>query len=144
MDNNIDKIKQLVEDLSIRDQDLLQKVEHFDILQQVFLTSPRAMAIMKEDWKYVLVNELFAELYGFNNPQDMVGKRHYELFCKIPERPIDKITESLNKDGIWQGIIQCPHKDGDTFTSKLTIQKVKEKNVLLCTCEVQKEKQHGK
>ena len=52
MSDNIDKIKQLVEDLSIRDQDLLDKVEHFDILQQVFLTSPRAMAIMKEDWKY--------------------------------------------------------------------------------------------
>ncbi len=143
MSDNIDKIKQLVEDLSIRDQDLLDKVEHFDILQQVFLTSPRAMAIMKEDWKYVLVNKLFAELYGFDNPDEMVGKRHYELFCKIPERPIDKITEALEKDGKWQGVIESPHKSGAVFSSKLTIQKVKEKNVLLCTCEVQKTKKHG-
>tara|TARA_Y100000996_G_C22359983_1_gene576454 strand:+ start:220 stop:651 length:432 start_codon:yes stop_codon:yes gene_type:complete len=139
MDNNIDKIRQLVEDLSIRDNDLLEKVEHFDILQHVFLTSPRAMAIMEEDWKYVLVNKLFAELYGFETPSDMVGKRHYELFCKIPERPIDEITTSLNKTGKWEGVIQCPHKGGDVFTSKFTIQKVKEKDILLCTCEVQKD-----
>jgi PAS domain-containing protein len=137
MDNNIDKIRQLVEDLSIRDNDLLEKVAHFDILQHVFLTSPRAMAIMESDWKYVLVNKLFAELYGFENPNDMVGKRHYELFCKIPERPIDEITASLNKSGKWEGIIQCPHKGGESFTSKLTIQKVVEKDILICTCEVQ-------
>ena len=74
--SNIDKLRQLVEDLSLRDQDLIQKVQHFDILEHVFLTSPRPMAIMAEDWKYLLVNELFAELYGFENPDDMVGERH--------------------------------------------------------------------
>ena len=97
------------------------------------------MAIMEEDWKYVLVNKLFAELYGFEDPEDMVGKRHYELFCKIPERPIDEITSSLNKTGKWEGVIECPHKGGDIFTSKFTIQKVKEKDILLCTCEVQRD-----
>ena len=106
MNNNIDKIRQLVEDLSIRDTDLLNKVQHFEILQHVFLTSPRAMAIMEEDWKYVFVNKLFAELYGFEKPEDMVGKRHYELFCKIPERPIDEITSSLQKSGKCEGVIQ--------------------------------------
>ena len=139
MNNNIDKIRQLVEDLSIRDTDLLNKVQHFEILQHVFLTSPRAMAIMEEDWKYVFVNKLFAELYGFENPDDMVGKRHYELFCKIPERPIDEITTSLQKLGKWEGVIQCPRKDGESFTSKISIQKVKDKDILLCTCEVQKD-----
>ena len=139
MNNNIDKIRQLVEDLSIRDTDLLNKVQHFDILQHVFLTSPRAMAIMEEDWKYVFVNKLFAELYGFENPDDMVGKRHYELFCKIPERPIDEITTSLQKSGKWEGVIQCPRKDGESFTSKLSIQKVKDQDILLCTCEIEKD-----
>jgi hypothetical protein len=53
MDNNIDKIRQLVEDFQYEIKILIQKVEHFDILQHVFLTSPRAMAIMESDWKYV-------------------------------------------------------------------------------------------
>ena len=44
-------------------------VHHFDILEHVFLTAPRAMAIMEEDWKYVLVNELFAEIYFTNSVQ---------------------------------------------------------------------------
>jgi len=137
--SNIDKLRQLVEDLSLRDQDLIQKVQHFDILEHVFLTSPRPMAIMAEDWKYLLVNELFAELYGFENPDDMVGKRHYELFLKIPERPIDEINTKLNKDGNWQGVIKCPHKSGQDFISKITLKKVDGKDVLLCTCEVVKD-----
>jgi PAS domain-containing protein len=137
--SNIDKLRQLVEDLSLRDQDLIEKVQHFDILEHVFLTSPRPMAIMAEDWKYLLVNELFAELYGFENPNDMVGKRHYELFLKIPERPIDEINTQLNKDGNWQGVIKCPHKSGQDFISKITLKKVDGKDVLLCTCEVVKD-----
>lgn len=137
--SNIDKLRQLVEDLSLRDQDLIQKVQHFDILEHVFLTSPRPMAIMAEDWKYLLVNELFAELYGFENPNDMVGKRHYELFLKIPERPIDEINSKLNNEGSWQGVIKCPHKSGQDFISKITLKKVDGKDVLLCTCEVVKD-----
>ena len=140
MNNNIDKLRQLVEDLSLRDQDLLDKVQHFDILEHVFLTSPRPMAIMAEDWKYLLVNELFAELYGFENPDDMVGKRHYELFLKIPERPINEINDKLNDEGSWQGVIKCPHKSGQDFISKITLKKVDGRDVLLCTCEVVKDK----
>lgn len=139
MNNNIDKLRQLVEDLSLRDQDLIDKVQHFDILEHVFLTSPRPMAIMAEDWKYLLVNELFAELYGFENPDDMVGKRHYELFLKIPERPIDEINDKLNDEGSWQGVIKCPHKSGQDFISKITLKKVDGRDVLLCTCEVVKD-----
>ncbi len=139
MNNNIDKLRQLVEDLSLRDQDLIDKVQHFDILEHVFLTSPRPMAIMAEDWKYLLVNELFAELYGFENPDDMVGKRHYELFLKIPERPIDEINNKLNDEGSWQGVIKCPHKSGQDFISKITLKKVDGRDVLLCTCEVVKD-----
>lgn len=137
--NNIDKLRQLVEDLSLRDQNLIEKVQHFEILEHVFLTSPRPMAIMAEDWKYLLVNELFAELYGFENPDDMVGKRHYELFLKIPERPIDEINQQLNNEGTWEGVIKCPHKSGEDFTSKISIKKVIGRDVLLCTCEVVKD-----
>ena len=141
--SNIDKLRELVKDLSTRDQDLIERVQHFDILEHVFLTAPRAMAIMEEDWKYLIVNELFADIYGFENPDDMVGKRHYELFCKIPERPIDQINEELNKTGRWQGTINCPHKNGEIFTSTFTIQKVKDKDILFCTCEVEKDNIHG-
>ena len=81
------------------------------------------MAIMEQDWKYVLVNELFAELYGFENPDDMVGKRHYELFCKIPERPIDEINDQINKTGVWEGVIKCPHRLGESLHLTLLYEK---------------------
>ena len=79
-------------------------------------------------------------LEGFENPDDMVGKRHYELFLKIPERPIDEINDKLNDEGSWQGVIKCPHKSGQDFISKITLKKVDGRDVLLCTCEVVKDK----
>lgn len=139
MNNNINKLKHLVDVLPLRDKELLEKVENFGILEHVFLTSPRPMAIMAEDWKYLLVNELFAELYGFENADDMVGKRHYELFLNIPERPIDLINNKLNDEGMWEGIIKCPHKSGQDFISKITLRRVDDKDKLLFTCEVVKD-----
>ena len=36
---------------------------------------------------------------GLNAQTEMVGKCHYELFSKIPERPIDEINDQLNESG---------------------------------------------
>ena len=38
---------------------------------------------------------LFAKLYGFESPEEMMGKCHYELFSEIPERPIEEINGQL-------------------------------------------------
>ncbi|GAH02208.1 unnamed protein product, partial [marine sediment metagenome] len=42
--SNLDKIRQLVKDLTIRDESLLEKVQHLDILEELFRKSPQATA----------------------------------------------------------------------------------------------------
>ena len=132
--SNLDKIRQLVKDLTVRDESLLEKVQHLDILEELFRKSPQATAIMENDWKYILVNDQFATLYGFNTPEEMVGKCHYELFSEIPDRPIEEINDKLKEKGVWKGIINCPHKVKGSFISEINIRQHKDKNILICVC----------
>jgi|TARA_R110000782_G_scaffold203642_3_gene292200 PAS domain-containing protein len=129
--NNLGKIRNIVNELTIRDEKLIEKSK---ILEELFLKSPQAIAIMEKDWKYVLVNELFATLYGFECPTQMVGKCHYELFKSIPERPIDEINIGLTEKGLWKGTIKCPHKSNDSFLCEVIIKSVEEKDMLVWTC----------
>jgi PAS domain-containing protein len=130
---NLKKIKNLVEELTIRDQDVIKKSQETDILKEVFLKSPQAMAIMENNWKYVMVNENFAKTYGFDCSKEMEGKNHHELFNSIPERPINEITSTLETGGTWTGIITLPHKEKGTFETNVCIEKLNNKDVILFT-----------
>ena len=132
--SNLEKIRKLVDDLTIRDENLLEKVQHLDILEELFRKSPQATAIMEDNWRYILVNDQFATLYGFDTPDDMVGKCHYELFKEIPERPIEEINDQLNENGVWKGVIKSPHRSEGSFISEINIRKHKDKNLLICIC----------
>jgi len=132
--SNLEKIRQLVEDLTIRDDNLLEKVQHLDILEELFRQSPQATAIMENNWRYILVNDLFANLYGFESPEEMIGKCHYELFSEIPDRPIEEINDQLKESGVWKGVIKCPHKLKGSFISEINIRKHKDKDLLICIC----------
>ena len=66
--SNIEKIRQLVENLTMRDNTLLEKVEHLDILEELFRKSPQATAIMENNWKYILLM-IYSLNYMDLNPQ---------------------------------------------------------------------------
>jgi hypothetical protein len=132
--NNLDKIRQLVEDLTIRDDDIAQKVEYVEVLKELFIKSPQAMAIMQENWKYLLVNELFAKLYGCGCPEKMKGNYLLEILSKTPETPIDEIKFLLNKKGAWEGVITLPDTDNGTLISKISLKKIKDNKMVICTC----------
>jgi len=132
--DNLVKIRNLVNELTVRDEDLIKKSKYVDILEELFLKSPQAIAIMERDWKYVLVNELFATLYGFDCQTEMVGRCHYDLFKTIPKRPIDDINHQLKKEGTWKGIIDCPHKLNDSFLCEVNIKTIENKEMIVWNC----------
>lgn len=132
--NNLDKIRYLVKELPKRDKQLKEKVEYVEILKELFIKSPQAMAIMEEDWKYLLVNELFAKIYGCGCPEKMIGEQLSEVLSKTPETPLQEINYTLNKKGMWEGVITLPDEVNGTFISKINLKKIKDNNMVICTC----------
>jgi len=132
--NNLDKIRELVKELPAREKTLQEKVEYIDILKELFIKSPQAMAIMEGDWKYLLVNELFATIYGCGCPEKMKGKKLIEILSRTPETPLDEINYILNKKGVWEGVITLPNKEKGTFISKISLKKLSDNNMVVCTC----------
>ncbi len=132
--DNLDKIRHLVKELPKRDKHLKEKVEYVEILKELFIKSPQAMAIMEEDWKYLLVNELFAKIYGCGCPEKMIGEQLSEVLSKTPETPLQEINYTLNKKGMWEGVITLPNEVNGTFISKISLKKIKDNNMVICTC----------
>ena len=131
--NNLDKIRQLVKELPDRDKSLKDKVEYIEILKELFIKSPQAMAIMEENWRYLLVNELFAKVYGCGCPEKMIGMDLNEVLSKTPETPLQEINYMLSQKGVWEGVITLPDEISGTFISKITLKKI-EDNMVVCTC----------
>lgn len=132
--NNLDKIRQLVKKLPDRDKSLKEKIEYVEILKELFVKSPQAMAIMGKNWKYLLVNELFAKIYGCGCPEKMIGKDLNEVLSKTPETPIQEINYMLSQKGVWEGIITLPDNVNGTFISKINLKKIQDNNMVVCTC----------
>ena len=133
--DNLDRLRQLVEELPVRDKSLKEKASYVDILKEIFLKSPQAIAIMGDNWRYLLVNELFATLYGCGCPEKMIGKGLNEILSTTQDIPIEEINYVLKEEGSWEGNITLPHQlNGNTFQSKISLKKSKDRNILVCTC----------
>jgi len=134
-EDNISKIKYLVEKLNVRDQELRDKVKRISILETAFHRTGQPIAILTLDNKYLFVNKSFANHHGYEDPKEMIGKDVNELFTIDPEEnPMDIIQESLQKTGSWFGKYICPHKTGKNFLAELYLDIIEDESIIICTC----------
>ena len=134
-ENNISKIKYLVEKLTIRDQELRNKVQRISILESAFHRTGQPIAILTTHNKYIFVNKSFAKHHGYDNPDEMIGKDKDELFgVSVGDNPLKEINESLEKTGSWFGEYLCPHKTGKSFLSELYLDILEDEGIIICTC----------
>lgn len=134
-EDNISKIKYLVEKLSIRDQELRDKVKRISILETAFHRTSQSIAILTTQNKYIFVNKSFATQHGYDNPEEMVGKDVNDLFdINTEDNPLDDINESLQKTGSWFGNYVCPHKNGKNFLAEVYLDIIEDESIIICTC----------
>ena len=62
-----------------------------DMLRTAFLQSPDFRYVKSPDSKFVAVNERVYKLYGFNSPEEMVGKTDFDLIN--PQRAAELMAE---------------------------------------------------
>ena len=91
------------------------------------------IAIMQAD-TYLYVNQAHLELFGYEHPQELVGKTWKVLYSQHElERFEWEVLPVLGRDRAWEGEAIATRKDGSTFAEGLSLT-LTEDELLICVC----------
>lgn len=111
----------------LRDTSELKKSEkELGLASKVFENMSEAIGVTDSDNNYVSVNPAFTRITGYSqeevigeNPRIMASGRHEPAFYQ-------KMWESINENGYWQGEIWDRRKNGDIYPKWLSIVALKD------------------
>ena len=106
--------------------------------------SPDGIAILVEE-KYLCLNQAYGELFGYANPEDLVGKSWESIFLteQIAQLKLE-VFPLLEQLGSWRDELTAIHYDGSHFDVEVTLALSDEGN-LICICRnVEEHKQAEK
>ncbi|MBB6454030.1 NNP family nitrate/nitrite transporter-like MFS transporter [Salirhabdus euzebyi] len=93
---------------------------------QVLKTTPLGMLVTDKNAKIITVNPAFTEVTGYK-AEEVVGQSPKILSSgKHTKDFYEKMWESLNENGFWQGEIWNKRKDGNHYLEWLTINAIKD------------------
>ncbi len=91
------------------------------------------IAILKDDC-YVYLNSSHVNLFGYDHPQDLLGKNWRMLYASEELQRIQReVFPVLGEHRHWEGEAIAIRKDGTTFTEGLSLT-LTEDNLLICVC----------
>ncbi|MEM7769581.1 MAG: EAL domain-containing protein, partial [Cyanobacteria bacterium P01_A01_bin.37] len=91
------------------------------------------IGILKED-TFVYVNQAYVRLFGYDQPDDIVGKRWTFVHpLSTIERFENHVFPTLERDLIWQGEAVALRKNGTTFPEGLSLT-LTEDGLVICVC----------
>jgi PAS domain S-box-containing protein len=96
-------------------------------------TTSDGMAILEED-KYIYLNQAHIELFGYGEPQELLGKNWQ---CLYAEEQIETVKAEafaiLEQIGSWRGELKAIHQNGTYFDTEVTLTVARDGN-LICVC----------
>lgn len=91
------------------------------------------IGILQED-TYLYLNQSHVALFGYDNPQDLIGKTWREFYSPEEiQRFEQEVFPLLRRDRVWQGEATALRRDGTTFSEGLSLT-LTEDNILICVC----------
>ncbi|MDQ3834534.1 MAG: EAL domain-containing protein [Actinomycetota bacterium] len=80
------------------------------------------MAILDRKGVYTYVNQAFARAFGYNDPEELLGKSWRMLYDEEQLGWFERHVEpALQKAGYWQGEATGKRRDGSTFPQEVSI-----------------------
>lgn len=68
---------------------------------------------------FTFINKSGAEVLGFDNPEDVIGKKVKDIYVDPEDRR--RLCEKLEKEGVWRDFVSlCKRKNGETFYAERT------------------------
>lgn len=121
------------------EQETIQKIQFNRQNQQLqrqlaaIETTSDGMAIL-EQGKYIYLNQSHVELFGYSDPQQLLGKNWHSLY--LPEQIQNIKAEAftiLEQIGSWRGELKAIHHNGSHFDTEVTLTIARDGN-LICVC----------
>jgi diguanylate cyclase (GGDEF)-like protein/PAS domain S-box-containing protein len=90
--------------------------------EQAFAAALDGMAILRADETYVYLNDAHARMYGYERPEELLG-RSWRLLYDADEarRVAEEILPALWRDGRWRGEAVGRRRDGSCFPQELSL-----------------------
>ncbi|MDY6932072.1 MAG: PAS domain-containing sensor histidine kinase [Halobacteriota archaeon] len=93
-----------------------------DNLLEAMEASMDGMAISDQNDEYIYLNEAHANIYGYDGPEELIGKTWKVLYDgKVIEEIEKKVKSQLEKTGLWKGESVGTKRDGSKFFQELSI-----------------------
>lgn len=83
--------------------------------------------------EYVYVDQTHADMYGFDDKEQLLGKSWKTLYGEIETQRLEEtVFPVLREKGHWQGFVTGSRPDGSTFPAELSLT-LSQENRLVCT-----------
>lgn len=77
---------------------------------------------------FTFINKSGAEVLGFDNPEDVIGKKVKDIYVDPEDRR--RLCEKLEKEGVWRDFVSlCKRKNGETFYAERTSSLIRDGSV---------------
>ncbi len=129
----IDEIKKVQQELENTMLELKAREQDYKRQLAAVENAADGIAILNDD-KFIFINQAHAEIFGYTNPQELIGQAWHILYePEETERFKQEILPVLQTTGQWQGIVTARHRDGHTFAEELTFT-FTDTGDLICIC----------
>ena len=93
-----------------------------ELLKGAIQSSMDGMAVLGADEEYRYVNRVHAELYGYDDPEQLVGRSWRCLYdAERIDRFETEVFPELRETGRWRGETVGRRRDGSTFPQELSL-----------------------
>ncbi|MBL1177427.1 PAS domain S-box protein [Pantanalinema sp. GBBB05] len=97
-------------------------------------TSIDGVAILDQSGRYTYLNQAHAQLFGYHNPEDLIGKSWRELYdTSEGTRFEQEILPTLSQQGYWRGEVIGKHQSGRPIFQEMALTRL-EDGGLICIC----------
>ncbi|HIV70233.1 MAG TPA: EAL domain-containing protein [Candidatus Aquabacterium excrementipullorum] len=87
-------------------------------------SSRDGMLVLNRERRLVSINSAFTDITGYTE-EDVLGQTAEFLFPENPNDVIDQVADTLRSEGSWEGESWCQRKNGELFSTKMSISAVR-------------------
>ncbi|MFW6142451.1 MAG: PAS domain-containing sensor histidine kinase, partial [Candidatus Saliniplasma sp.] len=100
------------------------------------------MAILSEDEEYIYLNNAHAEIYGYDDPDELLGKTWSVLYDEEELKKFkDEIMPMFWEKGRWKGEVIGKKKDGTKFPQELSLSALEDGGLICVVRDISERKE---